>query len=150
MLQASRDRRPLSSRDPDSLRMPGLAIALHALGILLFITGLLVGLVLAYRLFGTANLLGQVSALIPDRPTDTLGLPDARIAALADMIGDGPGLSRQLRTEAWTMGCGAVAAGLVLWLLCAGLASTLARLQRIEATLQLGPGRASRQEFTKE
>ena len=61
-----------------------------------------------------------------------------------------PGLSRQLRTEAWTMGCGAVAAGLVLWLLCAGLASTLARLQRIEATLQLGPGRAARQEFTKE
>ncbi|WP_342236759.1 hypothetical protein [Inquilinus sp. OTU3971] len=148
MLQATRDRRPLSSRDPDSQRMPGLAVALHALGILLFVAGLLIGAVLAYRLFGTATLLGQVSALIPDRPTDMLGAPDARIAALADMIGDGPGLSRQLRAEAWTMGAGAAVSGLVLWLLCAGLASALARLQRIEAALQLG--RAARQEFTKE
>lgn len=148
MLQATRDRRPLSSRDPDSQRMPGLAVALHALGILLFVAGLLIGAVLAYRLFGTANLLGEVSALIPDRPTDMLGLPDARIAQLADMIGDGPGLSRQLRAEAWTMGAGAAVSGLVLWLLCAGLASALARLQRIEAALQLG--RAARPEFTKE
>ena len=150
MLQASRDRRPLSSRDPDSQRMPGLAVALHAFGVLLFVAGLLAGTVLAYRLFGTADMLGRVSALIPDRPTDVLGMPDARIAALADMIGDGPGLSRQFRTEAWTMGAGAAVSGLVLWLLCAGLASALARLQRIEAALQLGPNRAPRQEFTKE
>ncbi|MGO1078056.1 hypothetical protein [Inquilinus sp. CA228] len=148
MLQATRDRRPLSSRDPDSQRMPSLAVALHAFGVLLFIAGLLIGAVLAYRLFGTADMLGQVSALIPDRPTDMLGLPDARIAALADMIGDGPGLSRQLRAEAWTMGAGAAVSGLVLWLLCAGLASALARLQRIEAALQLGRG--PRPEFTKE
>jgi hypothetical protein len=148
MLQASRDRRPLASRDPDRERMPRLAVALHALGVLLFVAGLLIGAVLAYRLFGTATLLGQVSALIPDRPTDMLGMPDARIAQLADMIGDGPGLSRQLRAEAWTMGAGAAVAGLVLWLLCAGLASTLARLQRIEAALRLG--RAPLQEFTKE
>jgi len=142
MLQASRDRRPLSSRDPDSLRMPGLAVALHALGLILFVAGLLTGAVLANRLLGTASLLGQVSALIPDRPTDMVGMPDARIAALADMIGDGPGLGRQLRTEAWTMGGAAVLAGLVLWLLCAGLASTLSRLQRIEASLRPGPGRS--------
>lgn len=150
MLQATRDRRPLSSRDPDRERMPGLAVALHALGILLFVAGLLTGAILARRLFGTADLLGQVSALIPDRPTDMLGMPDARIAQLADMIGDGPGLSRQLRTEAWTMGGGAVISGLVLWLLCAGLASALARLQRIEAALQLGRGQAPRAEFTKD
>jgi hypothetical protein len=150
MLQASRDRRPLSSRDPDRERMPGLAIALHALGIILFIAGLLAGYVLAARLLGTANLLGQVSALIPDRPADMLAAPDARISALADMIGDGPGLGRQLRSEAWIMGGGAVVAGLVLWLLCAGLASTLSRLQRIEAVLQSAPGRASRPEFTKD
>lgn len=150
MLQASRDRRPLSSRDPDRERMPGLAIALHALGIILFVAGLLAGYVLAARLLGTANLLGQVSALIPDRPADMLAAPDARISALADMIGDGPGLGRQLRSEAWIMGGGAVVTGLVLWLLCAGLASTLSRLQRIEAVLQSGPGRASRPEFTKD
>jgi hypothetical protein len=148
MLQATRDRRPLSSPDPDRERMPGLAVALHALGILLFVAGLLGGAILARRLFGTADLLGQVSALIPDRPTDMLGMPDARITQLADMIGDGPGLSRQLRVEAWTMGVGAAISGLVLWLLCAGLASTLTRLQRIEAAL--GLGRAARQEFTKE
>lgn len=150
MLQASRDRRPLSSRDPDRERMPGLAIALHALGIILFVAGLLAGYVLAARLLGTANLLGQVSALIPDRPADMLAAPDARISALADMIGDGPGLGRQLRSEAWIMGGGGVVSGLVLWLLCAGLASTLSRLQRIEAVLQSGPGRASRPEFTKD
>ena len=149
MLQASRDRRPLSSRDPDSLRMPGLAVALHTLGVLLFVAGLLLGYILAARLLGTANLLGQVSALIPDRPADMLAAPDARISALADMIGDGPGLSRQLRTEAWTMGTAAVVSGLVLWLLCAGLASTLSRLQRIEASLRLGPGNGMRSEFTK-
>jgi hypothetical protein len=148
MLQATRDRRPLSSRDPDRERMPGLAVVLHALGVLLFVAGLLSGAILARRLFGTADLLGQVSALIPDRPTDMLGMPDARIAQLADMIGDGPGLSRQLRVEAWTMGAGAAISGLVLWLLCAGMASTLTRLQRIEAAL--GLGRAARQEFTKE
>jgi hypothetical protein len=101
-------------------------------------------------LFGTADMLGQVSALIPDRPTDMLGMPDARIAALADMIGDGPGLGRQLRAEAWTMGGGAVVSGLVLWLLCAGLASALTRLQRIEAALQLGPGRAKQPGFTED
>lgn len=150
MLQASRDRRPLSSRDPDSLRMPGLAVALHALGATLFVVGLLAGYILAARLFGTADMLGQVSALIPDRPTDMLGMPDARIAALADMIGDGPGLGRQLRAEAWTMGGGAVVSGLVLWLLCAGLASVLTRLQRIEAALQLGPGHAKRPGFTED
>lgn len=150
MLQASRDRRPLSSRDPDRERMPGLAIALHALGIILFVAGLLAGYVLAARLLGTANLLGQVSALIPDRPADMLAAPDARISQLADMIGDGPGLGRQLRSEAWTMGIGAVAAGLVLWLLCAGLASTLSRLQRIEAVLQSGPGRPRPEQFTKD
>lgn len=150
MLQASRDRRPLTSRDPDRERMPGLAVALHVIGVVLFLAGLLAGYVLAARLFGTANLLGQVSALIPDRPTDMLGLPDARIAALADMIGDGPGLSRQLRSEAWTMGGGAVVSGLVLWLLCAGLASALSRLQRIEAVLQSGAGRPARPEFTKD
>lgn len=150
MLQASRDRRPLSSRDPDRERMPGLAIALHALGIILFVAGLLAGYVLAARLLGTANLLGQVSALIPDRPADMLAAPDARISALADMIGDGPGLGRQLRSEAWVMGGGAVVSGLVLWLLCAGLASTLSRLQRIEAVLQSGPGRPRPEQFTKD
>jgi hypothetical protein len=149
MLQASKDRRPLSSRDPDSLRLPGLAVALHTLGFVLFLAGLMLGYILAARLLGTANLLGQVSSLIPDRPADMLAAPDARIAALADMIGDGPGLGRQLRTEAWTMGAAAVVSGLVLWLLCAGLASALARLQRIEASLRLGPGNGMRSEFTK-
>lgn len=150
MLQASRDRRPLSSRDPDSLRMPGLAVALHALGVTLFLGGLLIGAILAARLFGAADTLGQISALIPDRPADMMGMPDARIAALADMIGDGPGLRRQLEIEAWAVGGGAVISGLVLWLLCAALASALARLQRIEAALQLGPGRLARPEFTKD
>jgi hypothetical protein len=150
MLQASRDRRPLTSLDPDRERMPGLAVALHALGILLFLAGLLAGYVLAARLLGTANLLGQVSALIPDRPADMLAAPDARISQLADMIGDGPGLGRQLRREAWTMGAAAAVSGLVLWLLCAGLASALSRLQRIEAALQLGVRCAARPEFTKD
>jgi HAMP domain-containing protein len=135
MLQASRDRRPPASRDPADLRMPGLAVALHIVGVLLFLAGLLGGSLSAIRLFGAADILGQLSALIPDRPADMLGTSDARIAALADMIGDGPGLRRQLVVQAWLIGGGAVAAGLILWLLCAGLASALHRLNRIEARL---------------
>ena len=125
MLQASKDRRPLTSRDPAEVRMPGLAVALHAIGAMLFIAGALVGYVFAARLLGTA---------------DMLAMPDARITALADMIGDGPGLRRHLVVQAWTIAVAAVLSGLILWLLCATLASALSRLQRIEAALQRRPG----------
>ena len=140
MLQASKDRRPLTSRDPAEAHMPGLAVALHAIGAMLFVAGALVGYVFAARLLGTADMLGQFAALIPDRPADMLAMPDARISALADMIGDGPGLRRQLVVQAWTIAVAAVLSGLILWLLCATLASALSRLQRIEAALQRRPG----------
>lgn len=135
MLQASKERRPLTSRDPAAKGMPLLALALHTLGVILFLAGAIGGYVSAARLLGAADMLGQFSALIPDRPADLMAMPDQRIAALAEMIGDGPGLGRQMEIEAWTTGIAATVAGIILWLLCAALASTIARLERIEATL---------------